>query len=313
MSDFITEAFKREYDNTFRMVYQDSEFELEGAVLHETQQAEFKSWDFLGQTAGVWDRASNSHTTHVQTPHSRRGNKQRPWTWSDMSDDIDKIQALVDPTSQYIRNMVAAANRAKTERVLERMGATVLTGKDLTTVVNLYDAGESRVMQGDGTFAAAGAVPADTAATTITLAKIAGVGLMMDQASIPKTDRHWALPVDNLWVLLGLAKVTSIDYNTQKVLTTGTLDNFMGFKFHFLPLDRFETDVTETDCTRAYAWHRDAVLMTTGKDLVTKVDTMPDYNYSTQIFAEMYLGALRMQGPGVIQVKLLTAPTLTYT
>jgi hypothetical protein len=313
MSAEITEAFKREFDNTFRMVYQDAAFELDGAVLHETQQAEFKSWDFLGATSGVWDRASNSQTVHVNTPHSRRGNKQRPWTWSDLTDDIDKIQALVDPTSAYIQNMVAAANRAKTERILERLGATVLTGKDLTTVVNLYDLGESRVMQGDGTWASAGATPANTTATTITLAKIADVGLMMDNAYIPKTDRHLALPVDNLWVMLGLTKVSSMDFNTQKVLTTGTLDNFMGFKFHFLPTDRFETDVVETDCKRTYAWHKNAVLMTTGKDLTTKVDTLPTYNYSTQIFAEMYMGALRMQGPGVVQIKLLTSPTLTYT
>jgi hypothetical protein len=311
MSFEITEAFQRQYNDSFLQVYQQTQSMLEGTVRKDTQQAEYKFWDFIGQTSGNWDRASNSDTTYVSTPHTRRGNKQRVWTWAELTDDLDVIQALKDPTSAYIQAAVAAAGRAKDERILERLGATVLTGKDGTVTVNMYDVNECRVMQADGTLAAAGSAGADTTATGLTLAKIATIGGVFDNASIPATDRHIVANTDQKWSLLGTTKVTSSDYNTVKALTNGELNTFMGFQFHWLPADRFTLDTTEIDSYLCYAYHRDAVLMTTGKNLVTRVTEMPTKNYSVQAYAEMFIGAVRLQGPGVMQVKLLASPSLS--
>ena len=313
MSFQITEAFQKQYSDSFIQVYQQTQSMLEGTVRKDSQQAEFKFWDFIGQTSGNWDRASQSDTQYISTPHTRRGNKQRVWTWAELTDDIDVIQALKDPTSDYIKAAVAAANRAKDERILERLGASVLTGKDGTTTVNYYDVGECRVMNGDGALATAGSAEAGSSETGLTLEKIAKIGSIFDNASIPATDRHIVCNTDQKWALLGSTKVSSSDYNTVKALTTGELDTYMGFKYHFLPADRFAVNATDTACYDCFAYHKDAVLMTTGKDLTTRVTEMATKNYAVQAFAEMFIGAVRLQGPGVMKVLLAKSPTFSYT
>jgi hypothetical protein len=136
---------------------------------------------------------------------------------------------------------------------------------------------------------------------------------MLDNASVPSTDRHFVCNNDQKWALLGSSIVNSIDHNSVKVLVDGSIDSFMGFKFHFLPNDRFTVNAVDAGCYECFAYHRDAVLMTTGKDIDTRITVMPTKNYSVQAWAEMFIGAVRLQGPGVVKVLLDKDPVGSYS
>lgn len=307
MSIEVTTAFRREYTDAFMLTYQQLSSYLRSAVRNETQAGEEKFWDFIGQTSAIKDRARGSKTQHINTPHSRRRCTLHSYTWSDTTSDLDKIQMMKDPNSDYLRVGVGALYRGMDEEILAALGGTAYTGKGGTTTVNNYDIGECRLIDGDGTLVSAGSDHSATTETALTIAKIASVGELMDDASVPQEGRYIVSNPYNKWQLLQDAKIGSSDYNKIKALYAGEIMDFMGFQFIFMPTDRFTVNATDTGCIECYAWQRDAALIAMAKDITTKVDPLPDENYDVQAFAEAFYGSTRLQGPGVIEILLKTS------
>jgi len=313
MSTQITAAFAKQYSASFELLYQQMQSKLENTVRKETQEAEVKFWDFIGEVSPVWDLARHADTPQIDTPHSRRALKLHSAEWADLVDEDDKIQSLKDPTSDYLRVAVAAMNRAKDERILQALGAAVLTGKEGTTSVNFYAAGESRVISGDGTLVAAGSNDAGSTETGLTLAKIALVKQLMDDADVPAEGRTFVANFQNGNYLLGSTKATSMDYAGVKALVRGEIDTYLGFHFIWMPSGRLTISATDTGCYDCFAYHRDAVLMATAKDITTKIDTLPTKRYSVQPYAKMRIGAVRLQGPGVVKIMLDKDPAADFS
>jgi hypothetical protein len=281
---------------------------LKGAVRNEAQNGEEKFWDFIGRTSALKNRVRGSKTQHISTPHTRRRCTLNSYTWSDTTSDLDKIQMMKDPNSDYLKVGVAALYRGCDEEILAAMGGAAYAGKAGATTVNNYDIGECRLIDADGTVRAAGLDHADVATpTALTVAKIATCGQLMDDATVPQEGRYIVANPYNKWQLLQDTKVGSSDYNAVKALYAGEIKTFMGFEFIFMPTERFTYNATEVTAIECYAWQRDAVLLATAKDVTTKVDPLPDENYDIQAFAECFYGATRLQGPGVIEMLLLVA------
>ena len=311
MSIEITTAFKKQYEASFRLVYQQLEGKLRGTVRNETQNAEVKFWDFVGATTAVRDRARGSATPRINTPHSRRACKLHSLTWADTTSDLDKIQAMADPTSDYLRAGVGAIRRGEDELILEAAYADVLTGKEGTTTVTA--ATECYKVNGDGTAAAAGTALTNTTETGLTIAKIGMIGARLDDKSVPSEGRFIVCNTDQKWYLLGSTKVTSADYATVKALAQGDINTFMGFNFVWLPSDRFTANATDTGCYQCVAYQREAMLLAMAKDITTKMDQLPTENYDVQAFAEQMAGAVRLQADGVIPILLKKAPGCDFT
>lgn len=307
MSYEVTTAFRKEYSDSFMLTYQQMSPLLKAAVRNETQNGEEKFWDFIGRTSAIKNRARGSKTQHISTPHTRRRCTLNSYTWSDTTSDLDKINMMKDPNSDYLKVGVAALNRGSDEEVLAAMGGIAYAGKGGTVSINNYDLGECRLISGDGAIVAAGSDHSNTTATAITVAKLALCGELMDDASVPSEGRYITMNSYNKWQLLQDTKVGSMDYNKVKALYAGEIADFMGFQFIFLPTERYTVNSAETDCIECYAWQRDAVLMATAKDVTTKVDPLPDENYDIQAFAEAFYGATRLQGPGVVEILLKTS------
>lgn len=328
----ITEAFRRQYSDNFELIYQQQTSMLEGLLRNEDQEATWKSWDYVGESGVQWDRARGSETQHSSIKFARRWNKQRSVTWSpQLIDQLDVLESMKSPQSTYLQSGVASINRAKDELIIQRAFAQVIVGNDEpgTTgdiaTVNYYDPGECIVMNSDGTLSSyvgddgqtTGGVEVakTTGATGLTLAKIQKLALNFDNASIPATDRHIVANPDQKQMLLSSTQVTSADYNTVKALTNGEINSYLGFQFHWLPTGRFPANTVETNasypCIDCLAFHKMALLRTTGKGLTTRVDELPEHNYNVQVWAETVFGALRLQGPGVAKIVLLKHPTPT--
>jgi len=308
----IDTAFVRQYASAFEQVFQQTQSLLEGTVRKESQSAEMKFWDFVGETSGQWDLPRNSDTPDIPTPYSRRKCVLHRWNWGEYIDNFDKIQMLKDPQSDVIQAAVKAANRAKDERILEAIAAIVYTGKDGTTAVNSYDVGECRLIEGSGVEVTAGSNFSDTVETGLTLVKIATVGKIMDDAGVPESDRHFVANTDQKWYLLGSTKATSADYNGVRALVHGEMNSYLGFNFHWLPSARFTASTTDTGCYECAAYHKSAMMLSMGKEITTTVDVIPTKKNSVLAQCEMYIGAVRLQGPGVVRILLKKSPTLAF-
>lgn len=304
MSFQVTTAFRKEYSDSFMITYQQMNSMLRMCVRNETQNSEEKFWDFIGRTSAKKDRARGAKTEHISTPHSRRRCTLHSYTWSDTTSDLDKIQMMKDPNSDYLKVGVAALYRGMDEEILAALGGTVYTGKGGTVAVNNYDIGECRLIEGSGVLVAAGSDFSDTTETPLTVAKLALCGQLMDDASVPQEGRYFITNPYNKWQLLQDTKVGSSDYNAVKALYAGEIKTFMGFEFVFLPTERFTVNTTDTGCIECYAFQRDAILVAMAKDVTTRTDELPDENYDIQAFAEAFYGAVRLQGPGVIEILL---------
>jgi hypothetical protein len=311
----IDTTFKRTYASNFEYLFQQMVQELGGTVRTEFQEGEMKMWDFVGPTSGQWDLPRNSDTPNIPTPYSRRKAVLHRWNWGEYIDTWDKIKMLKDPTNDTMKMAVAAANRAKDERILQAAYATAYTGKDGDVAVLPYAIGECRLMESTGVEVTAGSNFTNVTSTGLTLAKVALAGKLMDDASVPKEDRYIVANTDQKWYMLGSAKTTNYDYAAVKALANGQIDSYLGFTFKWLPSDRFDTNsvCTTTPAYNCVAYQKQSMLLTMNKDITTSVDTIPTKTNSILAQAEMFVGAVRLQGAGVILMPLLKAPALDFT
>ena len=97
--------------------------------------------------------------------------------------------------------------------------------------------------------------------------------------SIECFDDIWCVcPVTAIDNLLNNEKSTSADYIRNRVLDTGRLDSFMGFKFKIIGSRAGEGGITQTGATDqlAYFYPQAAVGMAVGLDIRTSIDWIPE-------------------------------------
>jgi hypothetical protein len=130
---------------------------------------------------------------------------------------------------------------------------------------------------------------------------------------------HRAIDLQNL---LGETQVTSADYNSIRALVAGELDTFLGFKFlrsERLPLassyddsvfkwsattnlyDAGGTAVQATD-KLCFAFVGDGLLLGMNEQMTGRIDERSDKSYSSQVYASMDLGGVRMEEEKVVGI-----------
>jgi Phage capsid protein len=312
----IDQTFILEYERAFQTAFQQGVSMTRDIQRNETQTGEKKAFTYIHPTSGITDRARQSASPNIPTQHSRRWSTMHSWTWSELVDDLDVINSLGDPSSEYLANAVKAYNRWEDEQFLARVYETVYSGKNGTDTVNWYDIGECRGMNSDGTLTTAGAAFTNTTETGLTIAKIGALGTYMGNNDIPETDRHIVANEDQKWYLLGHARATSKDYaSAVSALVEGKLPGnyFLGFTFHWLPTSRFTYDGTDTGAIKAVAFHKSSMLRTTGMALKTRLAEESTNNFAVRVWAEAYVGGCRLDGKGVIPLALDPDPTIVFT
>jgi hypothetical protein len=99
--------------------------------------------------------------------------------------------------------------------------------------------------------------------------------------------------------LYGTTEIKSVDYNSVKALANGQIDTFLGFKF--IRTERLPRDGTATT-GYALAWAKSCVAFGVGQEINTAVDRRPDKNNAWQVFADMSIGATRLEDEGVVEI-----------
>lgn len=313
MSFEITDWFVEQYRDNVLHLSQQKVSRLRGTC--EEEPVTGRTWyaERVGATAGEDVDDRHGDTPLISTPHSRRRGTMVDWDWADLVDDFDKIKMLIDPTSTYVRNAIMAANRRIDKHIYDALGGVAAAGQTGGDSVNNYDAGECRLIESDGTVADPGANHTGKVATGLTIDKLLTTKVLLDEADIDEErQRYFVTNPYNLAQLLNATEVKSSDYNTVKALAMGQVDSFMGFKFIMLQnfVDATKghlADSTEEDpgeAVECYAWAQDAISLGVGKDITTRVTERADKRYSVQPYVKMSFGAVRIEGPAVVEISL---------
>lgn len=306
MSQQVTEAFVQQYNANVFHLSQQKGSRLQPAVRVEQQRGKAEFFDRIGTTAAVLKVGRHSDTPQIDTPHSRRMVTLNDYEWADLVDDQDKIRMLIDPTSEYALAAAYAFGRSKDDVIIANAIGTAYTGESGTTAVALPDA--QKYAANDG-----------VALTGLNVRTLRAVARLFDAQEV-EGRRYFVFSAQEKESLLGQTEVTSSDYNTVKALVQGEINTFLGFEFiHSERLLSVAAGVTASPTTGAvitsggggtsvagdrscFAFAEQGLLMSIGMDFMTKIDQRPDKSYSTQVYARMSIGSVRMEDVRVVEV-----------
>lgn len=287
MASEITTAFVQQYKDNLILLSQQMGSRLRGAVRVETQKGEYAWYEQIEAVSAATSTNRHEDTDDLQTdtPHRAVRVGLADYYWVDYIDNEDKIRMLIDPTSPYARNAVAAFGRSIDDVLLDASHGNYYVA-DGVTKANV----------------AATALPAGqkiaAGSAGLTVAKlIAAKGIFWANDVADDIPKYIAVTGTQLEDLLGTTEVTSADYNTVKALVRGDIDTFMGFKF--IRSERVNLTSTTRHCV---AWAQDGLLLALGQDIEVRIDPRPDKRYLTQVFVHMTIGGTRMEQEKVVQI-----------
>ncbi|WP_065760238.1 phage capsid protein [Pseudomonas defluvii] len=287
MSQQITEAFVQQFADNFRHLAQQMQSRFEPHVTIEPNIVGMsKSVNRLGQRTANRRTQRHADTPINDQPHSTRFVDLFDWDDGDMIDDQDKIRMLVDPTSEYVKAMIASLNRAKDDVVIASMG-----GNSRATTGNIILPSTQKIVVGG---------------TGLTKAKIIQARKMFRKN---EADNHNG---EELFItysaqaaadILADPTLTSADYMAGKFLQEGDVEGkWMGF--NWIPSERTPYDGATR---RLYAWAKSGVTLGKGADITTEVGKDPGKGFNVRIYAKMSIGAVRVEEEKVVEIAVTEA------
>ncbi len=250
-------------------------------------------------------------TRHGATPISDAAHTRRKLSMADyivpadIIDKPDKLKLLIDPQSVYAQNQSWSLNRAIDDVIITALGGPALGGHTGGTSINNYDSGECRLVDADGTIAAAGS-NADSSATEtpLTIAKLLTCKQLLDDAEIDEDrQRYFLANPYNINQFMNQTEVKSSDYNTSRVLAEGRIDSFCGFDFIRSTRLPVGADAGATSC---YAFAQGAIVLAIAEEPSVSISVRNDLCDSVQVFSTLSIGATRVEGPAVVEIELDT-------
>ena len=293
MANEITEAFRNQYSDTLYHLAQQKSSRLSDTVMVDMDfSGEAKYYDSLGQTAVITRTSRNQTTPIIDASWDKRKLTATDYLHNFVVDKGDRLSMAIDPNTGLIKAQAMAFARKKDQIIYAALLGTAYSTKAGTTSNTI-----SQTV---------------TCAGGLTVANLLEIKQTMDLANVddPMEDPRFLVCTSyEMTDLLNTTEVKSSDYNTVKALAAGQMNSFCGFNFIVLP----PTSVTNGVVTRAsnvnycVAYSKSALMFAMKSGLETRVDERKDLNYSTQFWAEMIAGAVRLEEEKVVAVNVTNA------
>ena len=203
------------------------------------------------------------------------------------------VATLLDyEASEYTDIYNAAAVNFDEVAQLANTIAYAMGRRDDQSIIDAMEAGASATPVGAGTQA-------------LDLATITAAAKALNKVEAPMEDRFMVVHEGGLNQLLNDSTITSADYNSVRLLMTGEIDSFMGFKWKIIGSGRAEGGLPLATTVRSgYAFQKAAVGHAVGIDMKTDVDWVP-HKKSHLSSGSWKAGSVVIDSEGVIQVKYL--------
>ena len=223
-----------------------------------------------------------------------------PYPWEDgyLLDEKDVARMVADPQSPIIRSCASSFGRKIDDLVIAAAFADVTIGKTGGSSVAFED--ESIGINGTsgGVKSTLGSLAAVATPVTMELAKILTMSEIFMDANVPETDRkYWVISPKDHRAMLAIEEIASSDYVNGHPLVAGSVGHFMGFDFFVST--RLTKDAASSTAYRTFAWSEGGLGLCFIKDFLTRISERADKKYSTGIYCNMDLGAVRIEGARV--------------
>lgn len=282
MSQQITEAFVQQFADNFMHLAQQATSRLEPTVTIEPNIVGMsKSINRLGQRTATRRTQRHGDTPINDQPHSTRFVDLYDWEDGDMVDDQDKIRMLVDPTSEYVKAMIASLNRAKDDVIISALGSS----SRATTGGIILPASQKIAVGGTG----------------LTKTKIIQAKKMfrLNEADEESGEElYMVYHAQALNDILADTTLTSADFLAAQMLQSGTLrGKWMGF--NWIPSERLPKSGATRLC---YAYAKSGVTLGKGAEIATEVGKDAGKGFNVRIYAKMSIGAVRVEEEKVVEI-----------
>jgi hypothetical protein len=285
MSFEVDTAFTKQFSSNIEHLSQQKKSRLRNAVSVESVVGEeaFFNQIIAAEAQTVTDRFRDS--PQLDTLHKRRRVAPIPKEWGDFVDTLDNVRTLTDPKNPYTQAGAMSMGRAIDATIRDAATGTALTGKA---------GGTSTVLPSTQKIAATGGL--DTATLILTKELFWSNDVDLDD---PMNKLYIACTGEQLGDLLGDTEAKNSDYNTVKALVNGDINTWMGFEFI-----RYE-GLTLTGAIRTcFAWAKSGIKLGINKDVSIEVIRRADKAFAWYAFAEMSMGATRMEEEKVVELQV---------
>jgi len=303
MSLQIPVAFVDQFKANIMLLSQQKQAKLRGCCRLEPITGDTMYVEIIGPKDAQPRGARHGETPISDADHTRRKLSMADYVVpADIIDKPDRLKMLIDPQSVYAQNQVFSLNRQVDDVIIAALGGNAYEGHTGGTTIAYSDVGECRVVDSDGTIAAAGTAHSDATETGLTIAKLLTCKELLDDAEIDDDrQRYFLTNPHNINQLLNTTEVKSSDYNTIKALAQGKIDTYMGYKF--IKSTRLATGA-DTAAIRSFAFAQDAIVLAVAEEPTVSIDLRPDLLNSTQVYSTLSIGATRVEGPAVVSIEL---------
>lgn len=252
MSKFLTAAAVTEFDSEVKHEYQGTKTLRDTVTIRTGVVGEAYKFTRMGKGLAN-QKASQADVTPMDVSHARQTANLENWNAPEYTDIFDQAEVNFDEKSELAMTIAKAIGRREDQLIIDAMAAVTFAA------TNDGNPDTGRVFD-------------DSATTNFTLDLVRDAAGHLDDIEADDQDRHIVLRALALQKLLEDTEVTSSDYNTVKALVNGTLDTYMGFKFHKIG-SRTEGGLPGAVNDRiAFAYHKSAIGLAIGMDMSTTID-----------------------------------------
>lgn len=299
MSITIDQAFVTAYKSNVYHVSQQMKSRLRDTVNVEPATGEAHAFERLGKATAEQKTTRHSATPQANMAHDRRLAIMSTWGQGETIDTDDKSLALITPESSYVKGLVACMERNFDQRVVNALGGNAASGHDTGSITQVALPTAQEIAHGG---------------TGLTTAKV-----IQARTKLAKAQAWFRVPPREKFILVGSdmvediftdsadARITSGDYNTKRPLMDGEIMWWMGMNWIEVDDDLLPVDPLDANSRLIYAWIKPALSVGVAKALTSNVGVSPDYRFSTKIYMEEVLGAVRVEDVGVVEISCKVA------
>ena len=235
MSQALSSVAKEEFDSEVKHAYQGMKTLRDCVTVRNNVVGDKYDFRLMGKGVATQRTGSSADVVPMNVGHDVKVATLLDYEAPEYTDVYDQATVNFDEVKELATTIARAMGRRDDQSIIAALAAS-------TNTTGVY--------------------------ATLNLAAITEGAQKLNEVEAPMENRFFVTDEIGLNDLLNDATITSADYNSVKLLMSGDIDTFMGFKFKIIGSGRAEGGLGGT----SYAFHKQAVGHAVGIDMKTKVD-----------------------------------------
>ena len=275
MSKNLSAVAQEQFDTEVKHAYQGMRTLRECVKTRNNVVGDKYDFRLMGKGQATPRTGSSADVVPMDIGHSLKVATLVDYEAPEYTDIYDKATVNFDEVTELATTIAGAMGRRDDQSIIDALATT-------TTTV------------GAGTQA-------------LDLATITAAAKKLNAVEAPAEDRYFVITEGGLNDLLNDSTITSADYNSVRLLMSGEIDTFMGFKWKVIGSGRAEGGLPLTTTVRSgFAFHKSAIGHAVGIDMQTRVDWVA-HKASWLSMGMWKAGSVAIDVEGIVEVKYLNS------